>query len=212
VLAAAYWKPVFTYVRLRWRMTDQDAEDLTQDFFSSAFEKEFLTRYDAGRARFRTFLRVCVDRMAMNTTKASGRMKRGGGMTSVPIDALRSDDAALAADDSSAELDELFRQEWIRALFEQAVDRLRAECEASGKQVQFAVFEQYDVIGPTVATPPTYAELAAKYGVPETQVTNYLAFARRRLRHHVLETLAAITATDDEMAAEAREILGVEIK
>jgi hypothetical protein len=46
---------------------------------------------------------------------------------------------------------------------------------------------------------------------PETQITNYLAFARRRLRHHVLETLATLTATDDELAAEAREILGVEI-
>jgi hypothetical protein len=31
------------------------------------------------------------------------------------------------------------------------------------------------------------------------------------LRHHVLETLATLTATDDELAAEAREILGVEI-
>jgi DNA-directed RNA polymerase specialized sigma24 family protein len=211
VLTAAYWKPVFTYIRLRWRMTEQDAEDLTQEFFTSAFEKDFLARYDATRARFRTFLRVCVDRMVMNTTKASGRMKRGGGMTAVSIDALASNDAALAGDASSAELDELFRQEWIRALFEQAVDRLRAECDAAGKQVQFAVFEQYDIIGPSVATPPTYTGLASQHRIPETQVTNYLAFARRRLRHHVLETLAAITATDEEMAAEAREILGVEI-
>jgi hypothetical protein len=60
-------------------------------------------------------------------------------------------------------------------------------------------------------TPPTYDGLAVEFGIPETQVTNYLAFARRRFRHHVIETLAALTATDDEFAAEAREILGVEL-
>ncbi|HEY9226774.1 MAG TPA: sigma-70 family RNA polymerase sigma factor [Gemmatimonadaceae bacterium] len=210
MLTATYWKPVFTYIRLRWNASEQDAEDLTQDFFSSAFEKEFLVRYDAGRARFRTFLRTCVDHMVMNAAKASSRAKRGGGTTAVPLDALSSDDAAFVADASSDEMDELFRQEWIRSVFEQAVDRLRAECQSTGKGVQLAIFEKYDVVGPS-STPPSYASLATEHGVPETQVTNYLAFARRRLRHHVLETLAALTATDEELAAEAREILGVEI-
>ena len=192
-------------------MTEQDAEDLTQEFFASAFEKEFLARYDASRARFRTFLRLCVDRMVMNASKASSRLKRGGGQPAVPLDAISVDDASLAVDSSNAEMDEMFRQEWIRALFEQAVDRLRDECTASGKTAQFGVFEKYDVVGPSSPTPPTYGELAAEFGIPETQVTNYLAFARRRLRHHVLETLAALTASDEELAAEAREILGVEI-
>ena len=205
-LASAYWKPVFNYIRLRWNASEQDAEDWTQEFFASAFEREFLASYDPSRARFRTFLRVCVDRMVMNSLKALSRQKRGGGSTEVSID-----DATVAIDSTNAELEELFRQEWIRSLFERAVDQLRAECEASGKAVYFAVFEAYDIVGPSQRTTPSYAELAAKHGVPETQITNYLAFARRRLRHHVLETLATLTATDDELAAEAREILGVEI-
>lgn len=205
-LAAAYWKPVFNYIRLRWNASEQDAEDWTQEFFASAFEREFLAGYDASKARFRTFLRVCVDRMVMNSLKASARLKRGGGSTEVSID-----DTPIASDATTDELDEMFRQEWIRSLFENAIDRLRSECESTQKTVQFAVFEVYDVIGPSRRTTPSYAELAATYGVPETQITNYLAFARRRLRHHVLETLATLTANDDELAAEAREILGVEI-
>jgi RNA polymerase sigma factor (sigma-70 family) len=192
-------------------MTEQDAEDLTQEFFTSAFEKEFLARYDASRARFRTFLRVCVDRMVMNAAKASSRLKRGGAMSAVPLDTVASDHTALADDSSNEAMDELFRQEWIRSLFEQAIDRLRDECKAAGKETQFAVFEQYDVVGPSSPAPPNYSTLAAEFGIPETQVTNYLAFARRRLRHHVLQTLAALTASDEELAAEAREILGVEI-
>jgi hypothetical protein len=182
---------------------------LTQEFFASAFEKEYLARYDASRARFRTFLRLCVDRMVMNAAKASSRLKRGGGLTAVPLDAA--EDANLAVDSAHDEMDELFRQEWIRSLFQQAIDNLRDECAAAGKDVQFAIFEKYDVVGPSAMTPPNYAGLAAEFGLPETQVTNYLAFARRRFRHHVIETLAALTANDEELAAEAREILGVEI-
>lgn len=200
---------MLTYLRLQWKLAEQDAEDLTQEFFASAFEKEYLARYDASRARFRTFLRLCVDRMVMSTTKASSRLKRGGGLTAVPLDAA--EDANLAVDSAQEEMGELFRQEWIRSLFEQAIDKLRDECAAAGKDVQFAVFEKYDVAGPSAVTPPTYDGLAVEFGIPETQVTNYLAFARRRFRHHVIETLAALTATDDEFAAEAREILGVEL-
>jgi RNA polymerase sigma factor (sigma-70 family) len=206
-LAAAYWKPVLTYIRLRWSANEHDAEDWTQEFFASAFEREFLATYDATKARFRTFVRLCVDRMVMNSLKASSRLKRGGGSTEVSID-----DVPLPVNSTTDELEELFRQEWIRSLFEQAIERLRAESDEAGKAVQFAIFEAYDVIGPSQRTPPSYAELAAKYHVPETQITNYLAFTRRRLRHHVLETLATLTANDDELAAEAREILGVNIE
>src|SRR5262245_30006312 len=197
------------YLRLRWKLAEQDAEDLTQEFFASAFEKDYLGRYDASRARFRTFLRLCVDSMVMNAVKASSRLKRGGGLTAVPLGAA--EDVTLAVDSANEEIDELFRQEWIRSLFEQAIDKLRDECVATGKDVQFAVFEKYDVVGPSAVTPPSYAGLAAEFGLPETQVTNYLAFARRRFRHHVVETLAALTANDEELAAEAREILGVEL-
>jgi hypothetical protein len=200
---------VLTYLRLQWKLAEQDAEDMTQEFFASAFEKEYLARYDASRARFRTFLRLCVDRIVMNAAKASSRLKRGGGFTAVSLDAA--EDTNLAVDSANTEMDELFRQEWIRSLFGQAIDKLRDECATEGKHVQFAVFEKYDVVGPSAATPPNYGGLAAEFGIPETQVTNYLAFARRRFRHHVIETLAALTATDDEFAAEAREILGVEI-
>src|SRR6476660_9038026 len=100
-LASAYWKPVFNYIRLRWNASEQDAEDWTQEFFASAFEREFLASYDSSRARFRTFLRVCVDRMVMNSLKASSRQKRGGGSTEVSID-----ETTLATDSTNVELED----------------------------------------------------------------------------------------------------------
>ena len=51
---------------------------------------------------------------------------------------------------------------------------------------------------------------AAEFGIPVTQVTNYLAFARRELRRLVLERLQTLCATDEEFRLEARDFLGVD--
>jgi hypothetical protein len=53
-LIEAYWKPVYKYLRLKWRLDPTEAADLTQDFFTTTLEKDVIERYDPARARFRT--------------------------------------------------------------------------------------------------------------------------------------------------------------
>jgi len=208
-LVRSYWKPVYKYVRLRWQADPQDAEDLTQDFFAQAFEKGHLDRYDPAKARFRTFLRVCVDGAVANARKAGARLKRGGGIVFVPMDFTRAEHETLALTADGAEgTEEFFRREWIRSLFELGLGRLRDECQTLGKETAFRLFQKYDVEREHAITPPTYAVLAKTFNVPETQVTNLLAYARRRFRHHVLEALRELAASDEEFAREARDILG----
>lgn len=207
-LVRAYWQPVYKYVRLRWRVPREQAEDLTQEFFAEALEKSWLEGYDPARARFRTFLRLCVDRNVAKARRAAGRAKRGEGVKFVPlkfVDVEAQIRGAPAVGDAEAE--DFFRREWVRSVFELAIERLRAECAATGKTVQFQVFERHDVRPAGAGPAPSYAELAREHGIRETQVTNYLAFARKRLRHHVLEALAQLAGSDDEFAAEAREVL-----
>ena len=208
-LIAAYWKPVYKHLRLTWSMPREDAEDLTQEFFSRALDGGTLERFDPRKARFRTYLRVCLDRFASNARKAEGRLKRGGGQPHLSLDFPGAERELGAAGESRADADEAFRLETIRSLFAAAVDRLRARCTATGKATQFAVFERYDLrAGPSTEPAPTYASLAAELGIPATQVTNYLAAMRRAFRGLVLEQLRAITATEDEFRAEARELFG----
>src|SRR3954453_9362898 len=83
-LVSAYWKPVFKYVRLKWHASPDDAADLTQAFFLRAFEKEFFVSFDPAKARFRTFLRICLDGFVANSRKSDGRLKRGGDISFVP--------------------------------------------------------------------------------------------------------------------------------
>jgi hypothetical protein len=54
-LFAAYWKPVYKYVRLRWNRPAEDAQDLTQGFFAELLERELLAKYDPAKSRLRTY-------------------------------------------------------------------------------------------------------------------------------------------------------------
>jgi len=201
-LVACYWKPLYKYARVAWSRTREDAEDLTQSFFTRAFEKESLAGYDPAKASFRTFLRVLFDRHVSNEWKGGQRLKRGGGGVHLDFEAA---EAEIGPESGVVTPEEYFHREWVRSMFSVAVERLRARCEAEGKQVPFAVFEAYDLDDDRGVS---YRELGVRFGIPETQVTNYLSAMRRRFRETVLEMLREVTATDEELRSESRALLG----
>jgi hypothetical protein len=87
-----------------------------------------------------------------------------------------------------------------------ALDRFRDVCEAAGRQSTYDVFVAHDVDG--AEDPPRYADIAARFGIPMTQVANYLHWGRSRFRVQVLDTLRALTGSDAEFREEARSLLG----
>jgi hypothetical protein len=106
----------------------------------------------------------------------------------------------------AADVDELFYQEWVRALFQHAVEDLRRASESAGRTGMFAVFERYDLVDQ--AERPTYAGIARDLGVTTATVTNHLAAMRRQFRRHVLDRLRDLTTTEEEFEAEAKRLLG----
>lgn len=92
------------------------------------------------------------------------------------------------------------------------MEALRRRAQEAGKEAALAVFERYDLEGPDAALKPTYAGLAAELGLPVTQVTNHLAWARREFRRLAMEALAAQCGSDDEFRAEARDLFGVDAR
>jgi RNA polymerase sigma factor (sigma-70 family) len=189
-IVAAYWKPVYRYIRVRWRRSNEDAKDLTQSFFAAAVEKEFFQGYDAGKGTFRTFLRVCLDRFLANDRKFSSRQKRSADFVALDVE--------VAGPESP---EEIFDREWGRSLFEDAVDDLREGLRARGRGICFEVFVRYDL----AEEPASYDQLAREFGIPVTSVTNYLAAARRELRKLVLERLRSVTP-GREFQREARAL------
>jgi RNA polymerase sigma factor (sigma-70 family) len=209
-LVAAYWKPVYKYIRLRWGKDNEQAKDLTQEFFARLLEKDFLESYDPGRARLRTFLRVCVDRLIANEDKAARRLKRGGDTQFLSLD-FESAEGELQHIEipSPGSMDEYFDREWVRGIFSLSLERLRRECEAHGKQIHYRLLELYDI--EEGGKELTYEQVARQFGLKTSDVTNYLAYVRREFRRIVLEQLREMTATEEEFRREARTLLGMDV-
>ena len=213
VLVAAYWRPAFRHVVTRWREGDEEARDLVQGFFAAALEKGWLTRFDPTRGRFRTYLLTCLDGFVAKERRARRRLKRGGGASFLPLESTGEDGETLELPvPDGTDLEAQFQREWARSLFALAVEALRERCTGAGKAVAFALFERHDIEGPDGPERPSYAQLAAEHGLPVTQVTNHLHWARRELRRTVLEKLREITAGEEEFRAEARALLGVDVR
>ncbi len=214
-LCAAYWRPVYKYVRLRWNKSSADAQDLTQGFFAELLERALLDKFDPGKSRLRTYLRICADSFVMNEDKAARRQKRGGNVLHMALDfAGVEEELEKATIDASAipspeSLEEFFEKEWIRSLFALAVEDLRQECQARERERTFRLFEAYDLDGDDKIS---YEQLAREFGIGVSDVTNALAWARREFRKRALDRLREICGSEEEFQREARAVFGWKAK
>jgi len=209
-LVGAYWRPVYVYVRLRHRVGEADAHDLTQSFFTYCWEQNTLAAFDPAQARFRTFIRMCVDRHVIDFRRSEGAQKRGGEWDHVDIDVAQLErDAALIDPALESDPERLFEAEWVRGLLQQALADLRATYVSQSKALDLALFDEVELAS---GERPSYAELAARHGVTVVTVTNRLAAVRRGLRARLAEQLREITATEEEYRYESYRIFGVRPK
>jgi RNA polymerase sigma factor (sigma-70 family) len=211
-LVTAYWKPVYTYLRLCKQIRPEEAEELTQGFFVHAFEKGTLDRFDSGRARFRTWMRTCLEGYLANERKARSRQKRGGAYRHVSLDfASAEGEVGRRETPVSEDPERFFHREWMRGLLGQAVEELERESAARGRALEYSIFERYDLEGlEESGSRPTYEEVARELGTTPAKVTNALHAMRRRLRRLVLSRLGAVSSSEEEFRAESRALFGVD--
>jgi RNA polymerase sigma factor (sigma-70 family) len=199
-IVAVYWKPAYKHVRIQWRRSNEDAKDLVQGFFAALIEQQILAGFDPSKARFRTYLKGCLDHFVMKQDEHASRLKRGGGAI-----AICDFEAAEREIAGAPSVEDVFLREWQRQMFALGLEDLRAFCQSHGKATQYAIFAQYDLAH---TERPSYAEMAAQHGIPVTTVTNHLAWARRELRRLVLMRLSSVTSGDLECQAESRVLFG----
>jgi RNA polymerase sigma-70 factor (ECF subfamily) len=208
-LVRAYWKPCYAYARLAHRLGNDDAKELVQGFFARALEQGLFERFDPSRGRLRTFLRACLDHHVLHEREKAAREKRGGGARPVALDP-ELHDVAAAAPTPEEELEARFRAECVRHLLGLAVEAVRARAEELGKPAAFAAFRRYDLHDGPPEARPSYAAIAAELGLPVTQVTNHLHWARKELRARLTGELRALVRDEAELAEEFRALFGAE--
>ena len=102
----------------------------------------------------------------------------------------------------------MFHDEWVRSVFDLAVERLKTECLESGREMAFELFRRYDIQA-AGGHAVTYHGLAEEFDIPVTQVTNLLALARGLFREQVLCCLRQLSGTEEEFRDDVAELLGV---
>ena len=195
ILLETYWRPAYKYLRIRFGESNEDAKDLTQAFFARALEKDFFAATIRTRA-------ASAPTCAPASTASSPTRRRPPAARSArrALPCCRSTSTAPRASSRAqdppdpAPMEQYFHAEWVRSLFALSVEQLREECARRGKDLPYLLFERYE-LDRDPDEKLTYERLAEEFQIPATQVTNFLAFARREFRRIVLERLREITAT-----------------
>jgi RNA polymerase sigma-70 factor (ECF subfamily) len=200
-LAAAYWKPIYGYVRAAWARDEAEALDATQAFFLRLLEGGLLEAVERGRGRFRAYVRAALANFLADEVRREGARRRGGGQRFVPLD----DDGELALPDTRGRtpeeaLDELWRAE----ILERGARELERELATEGKQAWWALFRDQVLSGAGL----THAELAERHGVSPVDVSNWLARGRARYRAALIRIVRETVTGESALAQELAWLLG----
>ena len=202
-LCRTYWRPIFSFV-CRRGYAAEDAQDLTQDFFVMILESNWLRQADESRGRFRSFLLKSVQHFLGHAAERKQASKRGGDLRFVSWDEWMAEaPSQLSISTQALETlppEHLFDLRWAATVVEQALRRLREECEAKGR---LRLFETLSPYLSTERDEISYSHLAINLGVAETMVKKQLHNLRQRyrwlLRDEVAHTVANPAEVDDEI-------------
>ena len=204
-LCAAYWYPLYAYVR-RCGHSPCDAEDLTQEFFARLLEHHWIARADRELGRFRSFLLTAMKRFLANEWAKAQTLKRGGGVRLVPLqlDAAETRYSREPADTSTPE--QVYERQWALLLLESVLERLRANYTRDGKGVLFETLGAC-LSGSREAQP--YAALATQLGMTEGAVKMAVCRLRERYRECLKEEIRQTVASPTEVDGELRHLFRV---
>jgi RNA polymerase sigma factor (sigma-70 family) len=205
LLCRRYWKPVYAYIRIAWAKGNEDAKDLAQAFFLWLIEGDSLRHYDPQKGGFRTYLRVLLKRFVGHEERALHRLKRGGDVSLVSLEGeapvLRE-----ISDPSAADPEKIFEKVWFEELVQGAVGRVRERCVAAGHEIRFRVYDEFTRLPKPER--PSYKDLAARHGLKESDVENYMFWIREDIRAELRTGLAQVTASAQEFEDEWKRLFG----
>ena len=183
-----YWRPIYKYIRLSWKRSNEDAKDLTQAFFIHLLEGDLLARADPDRGNFRKLLLTSLRNFLSNEVRSSSALKRGGGRNVISLDANEGE--SWATDPSDPQ--EAFEAQWAKDLLEKAIDRLSKSVMVE----VFTAFKRFHLEDAAVRS------IATELRATEAQVGHFLQDARSALRRLVTEEIREYVHEEGEIARE----------
>ncbi len=167
-------------------------------------ESNWLRQADESRGRFRSFLLKSLRNFLGHATEKKRARKRGGDLQFVSWDEWMAEaPSQLSITTQALETlppERLFDLRWAATVVEQALRRLREECEAKGR---LRLFETLSTHLSSERDEVSYSHLAKNLGVADTMVKKQLHNLRQRyrrlLRDEVAHTVENPADIDDEI-------------
>ena len=204
-LYAAYWSPLYAFLR-RGGRTAEEAQDLTQEFFVSLLDGSLLSAADPAKGRFRTLLLAGLRHLDANARRATLTAKRGGGRPIVPLDFAMVEERWLAEAPPGDSPEQAFDRAWANVVIDRASVRLRKDYEAAGKEPLF------DALYPQLLGGRQEGGLAAtgeRLGMCEASVKMALSRLRQRFGESLQAEVAHTVGSRAEVREELRYLLSV---
>jgi RNA polymerase sigma-70 factor (ECF subfamily) len=187
-MIGAYWRPVYKFIRIGWKRSNEDAKDLTQEFFTHLIEGDLLEKADPERGNFRRLLMASLRNFLSNEYRSASALKRGGGRPALSLD--RAEESLGPADPQDPKA--AFEAQWARDLLALALERLARRL----KPAAAAAFKRFHLEEAPVKA------IAAELRATEAQVGHYLQEARSALRQIVVDEIREYVTDEAEIARE----------
>lgn len=201
-LCRTYWFPLFAFLR-RKGYPEEDAKDLTQQFFARLLERKDFQTADARKGKFRTFLLASLTHFLSNERDRAQAAKRGGGKTILSWDSMPPEQFHRYEPATHLAPDKLFDQRWAMRLLEEAVLRLQLEMSEAGKA---SIFEQLKMLLTAEPRDGEYATVAERLGCTPQSIAVMVHRMRQRYRELVRSEVANTVSSPTEVEEEMRHL------
>ncbi len=197
-LCENYWYPLYAYVRRRGYPADQ-AQDLTQEFFTRVLEGRYLDRADPAKGRFRSFLLTSLKFFVADEEDRRRARKRGGGQL-VPLEFSSGEERYQREPAHDETPERIFERRWALSVLERVLDRLRDEFVQHGRPEHFERLKVF-LFGQSDAP---YATLAGEMNTSEGTLKVAIHRLRKRYRELFRQEIADTVADPAQVESELR--------
>ncbi len=204
-LCRTYWRPVYGFIR-RHGARQEEAEDLTQGFFSLLLARRDFDAVRKEKGRLRSYLLTALKHFLASEHRRATAAKRGKGQQLIPLEELNASGQRMIEATDPVTAERLYERRWALTLMEQVLRRLKDEYGAAGNAVLFDSLKQLLPDEPEAAS---RVEIASQLGMTDNALRQ--AFHRFRQRYQALlrEEIGHTVAVSSDVEDELRHLIKV---
>jgi RNA polymerase sigma factor (sigma-70 family) len=204
-LCRIYWRPIYSFLR-RQGISADDAQDLTQGFFTSLLEHRNLNAVRKEEGRLRSYLLGALKYFLGEERRRAMAIKRGKGQRLIPLEELRTGERLEVEPADLVTPEQIYERRWASTMLERVLNLLKDEYQEAGNADLFDSLKQ---LLPGEPDAPPQKDIAAQLGMTENAVRQAFYRFRQRYQSLLREEIAHTVATPGDIEDELRHLIAV---